>query len=603
MSIIPWNPDKCDPKLKEQGCQPTCSSNHCTSFQASQVYQQNCRDTGRTYAPVQTLECFNSSTHQTTNVPMDQILTNCQQLHSSNPDWNIRTCYCCCWCFARGTLMGVPDGYVKIETLTKGDKILAGTSKVGENKPALTWDPMGIEFAMGAENSHEPAMVYMAYGKEQFIVCSTDQVFMLSNGKLTTAVKLRPDLELIDKDGNPVPVHTVSIGHFSGGIYHIGTTMSFNGTADRHLMLAQGIVAGDYTLQLHFHELDSSFKVDNHDDLPSLGSPEYDESDNSLVKSEHEYIYSAKEKKALLHEKFTTYAKQGVLIPRGAQALFTEKQAADIAKNGNQRPISNPVGYSQVMNLIKLFKGFHPDILVHLEWGMNEPNVWAFKQYGENIVIVSGGLVRMSGFYFDGLAMAIAYGIACFSNAEPKRDNGLLCVGTADYVAYGIISHEIWYGQAWGGSILSAKTEWETLFKCISDQHAESDSLDICNNPGIKCREQTINSAIPGGSLPECAGGPKIPALELEQAYATKDRITLVFSQSLAKEQAEDAKNYILTPDAKVMKAELDPAYNFKVDLTTDCKSGDFTVTAKNLVSIYEKELDPEHSKARFSVK
>jgi hypothetical protein len=602
MSIVPWQADKCDPKLKEQGCQPTCSSNHCTSFQASYAYQENCKVTGRTYAPVSTFECNNANTHETLNVPIDQLLTKCQEKHAADPAWNLTTCYCCCWCFARGTLIGVPEGFTKIEKILKGDNIVAAEVNIEGKDVKLNWNPVKIEFARGAENTHEPAMVFLFYGEEKNIICTTDQVFMLSDGKLTTAGKLMPNDELIDKDGQAVPIHTVSIGHFNGGVYHIGTKLQFDGNVDNHLLLAAGVVAGDYTLQIHFSELDDKYKAYNHDNLPHLGTENYENKNDNLIVSKHDWVYSTIKNMKIKHKQFTSYSRSYAPIPFGAQSFITSNQASDILKNGEQRPVSDPIGYSQVANLIKLFKGFYPDVLCHLEWGMNEPNVWAFEQYGEKIIIISGGLVRMRGLFFDGLAMAIAHGISCFYGGKPQLENGFSCVAQADYYAYGVVSHNIWYGQAWGGSILSAMNEIETLLRLISDENAKGNPLDICSNPSIECRIKTIKSAVPGGSLPECAGGPKIPDLMLEAVSADKNKLKLTFSQALTKESADNISNYILTPTGEISMAELDDEYSFIVNLTTKLSPGKYKIETSGLVSIYNTRLDPNFSSDTFEI-
>ncbi len=39
-----------------------------------------------------------------------------------------------------------------------------------------------------------------------------------------------------------------------GGLHHISTTTQFDGTLDGHLLNSNGVVTGDYTLQIHDEE-------------------------------------------------------------------------------------------------------------------------------------------------------------------------------------------------------------------------------------------------------------------------------------------------------------------------------------------------------------
>ncbi|MEV0406492.1 hypothetical protein [Actinoallomurus sp. NPDC050550] len=96
-----------------------------------------------------------------------------------------------------------------------------------------------------------------------------DQVIMLHDGRLVQASKLRAGDRLVDKDGKPVEIRTLSSGESDGGICHI-TTAAGDSSGAEHLIVVGGIVAGGFYLQTVFGSLPDEYKVDDLDDRPHL---------------------------------------------------------------------------------------------------------------------------------------------------------------------------------------------------------------------------------------------------------------------------------------------------------------------------------------------
>lgn len=91
-------------------------------------------------------------------------------------------------------------------------------------------------------------MVYLRFGEEQSLICTPDAVVLLPNGELRRSVKLNPRDQLVDKDGNAVPIESVVLGYYLGGVHDLATDAP-TGSIDGHLLVANGVVIGDYTLE------------------------------------------------------------------------------------------------------------------------------------------------------------------------------------------------------------------------------------------------------------------------------------------------------------------------------------------------------------------
>ncbi|MEA2878471.1 MAG: hypothetical protein QOF14_3667 [Hyphomicrobiales bacterium] len=161
---------------------------------------------------------------------------------------------------AHGTLIATPQGGVQIERLAKGDVALFG-SAAGSGLPHATWGPRPVEFSAGTPPGSPSQAIYLQFGATQRLICTFDQVLLQDDGRLSLASELTPEGGLVDGQGQRVSIQEVSVGLFSGGVHHIASSMKFDPSIDGHLLIAGGIVAGDYTLQLEFSRLDPSKKA------------------------------------------------------------------------------------------------------------------------------------------------------------------------------------------------------------------------------------------------------------------------------------------------------------------------------------------------------
>ncbi|MCC0707630.1 hypothetical protein [Clostridioides sp. ES-S-0190-01] len=604
--------NECKRRLEQKKLK-ACLEMHCMDFSTSKAYHDSCGDQG-IYQAVHVVMCRNSKTGETLPSSTEHLIDDCIAKRMENKDWNLEDCCCCCSCFADGTFIAIPDGEVEVQNIKNGDEVLGGSIKKAGEKINLAWEPVKVQFSTGTESGEQPSMVYIVYrsldeessdelekkiknGKSELIV-TADHVFLLANGKFTVAGKLKPGDMLIDKDGNEVPVLTASLGHYTGGVHHITTDINFEGSADKHLVIAGGVVCGDYTLQLHFEDLEDNLKVENYNELPIIGSEEHMKACKHLVKERGVLLFHKEDNtEVAINKKFSPYkfGYKGTIT--SAHTLFTREQANDIFQNGTQFPIHMTLGLNAIQYLIKLFKGFYPDINIHLEWDRIEPNVYAFEEYGVKTVLVSGGLVRMENLDVEGLAMAIGHGIGRFYGGVPQNSDKMSGTGPSDYYSFGVVSRKIWFGDQWMTLTLRGYEQLGDLCRLISDENATGNEYNVCEEPSIKCRLSAMASGIQGGSLPVCAGGVEKPKLKLEAVDNNNDGISLTFNMTLDKVLAEDGLNYLIDPVVQVEDIIVDSKRDFIVNIKAKFESGkEYTISVKNLKSIYKTDLDSKYS-------
>lgn len=419
-------------------------------------------------------------------------------------------------CLGNDTLIATPNGDKSIYMISVGEQVLVASVGSTSGKIEVNWSTAMVNYSLGTGYGHQPIMVYLYLsGKgDNELICNMDQPFLLADGRYTTAEKLFPGQQLVDKDGDRVTIKLVSLGSYNGGVHHISTNSLWQKSPDGHLLLAGGVVAGDYTLQLHFDQLPDSMKEDNYAAKPSLGTPEYEAAYTSVIKRSgpfFEFVGANSESKdvgrrQMVSGLFKTYCVKTSNLPFEPQALFTPAQATDICKNSSQTPLSNPIPLAKFKTVKDQLSGFYPDIDFYYDVLESKPNVYAFEAYGRKIVQVSGGLARIEGFNYEGLYMAIAHGVACFYGGNPKNSFGYSSVGQADWYAFSVVSRLCWIGEPHLSYVKAAMDQWKFIFDLVSPENAKGNSQDPLNDPSLDCRFQTIQTAAAGGALPKCAG-------------------------------------------------------------------------------------------------
>ena len=162
-----------------------------------------------------------------------------------------------------GLLIATPNGDKLIETLTIGDAVSSASIELAGNKVQLKWSNELVDKMFDTKKKVNPFTVYINYGDDtQAMVCTSEQPFLLSNGKCIIAERLRPGMYLIDKKGKHVRLNALSFGSYEGGEYAFSTNKPWTKNIEGRLILMNGVVAGDYLLQKKFNQLPDSLKED-----------------------------------------------------------------------------------------------------------------------------------------------------------------------------------------------------------------------------------------------------------------------------------------------------------------------------------------------------
>lgn len=619
---------------------PPCLSGHCTGFQETSAFHQYCQcltwdgkkidgcEIKSSNFPIPSSQCIDSNGQELKIAykdPKGPDGSYAKQCIKAGGDW--QECYCCCTCFAYGTPIAIPEGTKVIQDFQVGDQVLVAIPAVTDTQLQLSWSPKTVGFSSGTgPKSHEAIMVYLHYGDKGALIVTTDQLFLMPNGKLKRADKLVPGQdELVLADGGTTtPLHEVRLGSYDGGVHHIATSTEsledFTGIDD-HLLNSNGVVTGDYILQLYQNtDKMKDWLVDNHEQHPTIGSRLYAAIHTHLHIENSFAKHPDTDFRNIAHESFSPYGKGISPIPENAQHFITKAQEGDILHPQDSqpqpkatiRPFSNKAGVSTIEYLFKLYNAFYPEVIFYLDWENERPNAFSFEEYGRKIVVVCGGLVRLDGLYMEGLAIILAHELGHLYGGDPSEDHGS-CQGQADYFGIGVILRNVWYLDLWFDIVKKGMDQIRRLFSYISEENAKGNEKDVCNYPSISCRLEAMELAISGlGDLPACAGGPTPGGLKVESAEVMekdgkqsdgKQSIVVTFNEAVSPYTAENPNRYTLEPKTVISSAKLNPEDKSKVILAAELQpESEYILTVSYVRAFDGSTLDPESSTVTFKL-
>jgi hypothetical protein len=157
-------------------------------------------------------------------------------------------CYCCCGGNARGQWNAVDADEIRpLAAFVEGDTVY-----VAEDGSLQKWSQRSVSFK-GSAPVAAGVMVRARFRRgerEVEVLAHRDQPFLLPDRTLRRAGKLVPGVDsLVEADGTPVPVLAVEDAP-DGEVHHLATSRAPAASVDGHLVLVNGVVAGDYALQL-----------------------------------------------------------------------------------------------------------------------------------------------------------------------------------------------------------------------------------------------------------------------------------------------------------------------------------------------------------------
>jgi hypothetical protein len=439
----------------------------------------------------------------------------------------------------------------KVQDFVVGDMVLAAMDGGLEN-----WEQLPVEFSSGTGPESTSSMIQIRFGdpaKAESIIATRNQLFYVAGKKLKRASKLVPEQdELVRPDGSTVKVLDLTAGVFKTGVHQISTSTKPTTNLDGHLIVANGVVCGDYSLQLTDLDAENpSLMVKGHAELPEFGTKAYAQRYSHLFSSALKAHPASRVYKPVSSHSFAPYeVSEPIDVPQDATSFVTAVQARDIENNAPRQPIYSGAGKDIANYLFKLYKGFYPNVSFYLDEANELPNAYSFFKYGVPFVVVNGSLIRTEAVQYESLAFVIGHQLSVLYGGEPKNDDGYTCKGQADYAAILAIFPYVWFGLYAVPLIQPAIDQITRLFGFIDPAHRSGRPGNTCDFISIDCRLSAMNAAANTRVLPECAGGPLTPTLEVTGATPAKDgaSVTVAFNEAVDVATADRVGNYEFEP-------------------------------------------------------
>ncbi|HMJ33146.1 MAG TPA: hypothetical protein VK501_04440 [Baekduia sp.] len=513
-------------------------------------------------------------------------------------------CYCCCGCFADETHIATTS---VTETRQIGDFVVGDPVWVAMDADLKSWAEVPVAFSAGTgKTAGVNSLIRIRYGsaeQPESVYANRDQLFMLADHKLKRTVKLVPGVdELVRPDGSTVPVLDMAAGRYRKGVHHISTTTDPGKGVAGHLLVANGLVGGDYALQLQDLELDApDVLVDGHAELPDFGTAAYVEAYPQLAADEHGAAPEGRDATEVSAGFVPFGVAEVVPVPEDARSFVTHEQALDIQKNGKAYPVYTGSAQAMLEYLFSVYSGFNPSVMFRVDDGNEIPNAYAFRQFDVPFVVINGGLARQTVLSLEGLALIIGQALGHLYGGDPYNDQGYSCTGVADFAATGAFIPETFFGSRSRPIVEAGMVQVRELFNLIDIDHRGGVPGDTCTYISIDCRLAALEAGADSKLLPECAGGPPTATLEVVGAELLADEtgVAVSFNETLDPATVTVAA-FDFAPPEPATKATLDATgkvVTIEVALELDTS---YKVTAVTVLSAAGHGLVPDKDWARF---
>jgi hypothetical protein len=400
-----------------------------------------------------------------------------------------------------------------IERIAVGDNVLtAGKS--------LKWETKTVVFSQGTTGASRQKYTVLVTYEDTALAVTSDHLFLLYGGNLITADRLTVKDQLVAPDGNPVKIKSVHIGDYTAGFHHIATSKTLEDPVELtgHLLNTNGVVSGDYALQLLYRHDDmrTSF-VASHDTLPVVGSPEYVSihGDDCLqapseptapIRIALNNAVSPKEERLTRREgTFVPSIATIVPIPPDACSFISDAEAKQKAMDP-KRAFNDPLSREWSEYLVEHHRNFYPNVSYHIDWADNTVNAFAWVDAGTGIrhVALKGGLIRHSALELEGIALVLAHELAHHFGGSPTFPEGLSCEGQSDYFGVRNVMRRVWFGDQYINTTDKAIAQMANFFGVPNSPNVPGGTSN-CSHPAGACRIATYHRAVNLGGKPNCA--------------------------------------------------------------------------------------------------
>lgn len=592
----PWWYSGCQQNIQKLGG-TMCPQNHCDATIVKNYSEQYCNCTG-----AYPNGCAGP------NPP-----SNCCSYSATSPVPILSEgCYCCCGCFANNTPVAFAKGeYKAIVEFQVGDLVY-----VADDMSLKSWSQQPVKFSAGAgSQGAQNTMLKVTFGElpnTDYLLVNRTQLFLTPEGLIPAAALVPGKHLLLTGDGGTKPVISLEVGVFKKGMHHIATSVGPAKSPNGHLILAKGVVCGDWALQIAASTSSSSglAMVENVEKLPEFGTkayvaayPELSHKDfrTAVVGLTEADIAAAQP----AIEEFEAYdSADAAYVPDGAFAFFNSDQAWDIARYAPAFSPASEAGKELLAYQFKLFGAFYPDIDFFYDERNLMPNAYIFKEYGRTRVLVTGGMARLECLQFEGMASVIATLVGSTFGEAPRRDDDFGCLGTASYNGVAGVLPEVWIGMQSVPIINKGIAQVTELFSYITPPNKGGG--DTCMDVSCDCRIQAMQAAFTLMPLPHCAGGPPDPALEVSTASGRVSEphgtITVGFNLPVDPVTAGELGNYALEPLASAYSAAVSKDDPMTVVIAADLAAGtEYTLSVAGVLSSEQQPLVPGKNSAVFT--
>lgn len=521
-------------------------------------------------------------------------------------------CNCTCSCLAYNTPVAVSaDNTMAIQAFQLNDPVLARDN--GE------WVEKQVKFSDGTgPDSLQPEMCYLTYedsGELSVIVCTLDHTFLTQDNKLIRARQLTKGDRIQAANGSMSKIIEYNIKSYTGGVWNIATSNDMPTSLDGHLLNTQGLISGDYAVQLYYNELTKQGLSVSHSERPEFNSRQYQQSliaetaqlaclEGSPKMDIGHFLSAAcnpfnKVKRTdlsggvYLHLDHTHILDIPVEVE--PQGYFTTEQADYIKRHDTQVEKS-------VMTLtewlLSTLHGFYPNIAFIVDYPNRNANAFSFYLDNHPVVLIQGGLLHAEQISWEGTALIIAYCVARFDDNKVGAD-GLNCKPQADNEVPGILTN-VFY-PLYPNTIFPALQQIEALFNAIPEK--ADNPVANCQATTLDCRIKTYQNSMQYIPLPVCAGGDPDFLTVTGAQSDSPTQVTVDFNAPLNPDEAVVIENYQLDPPTAISKVELVAPENKQVIVSADYGQGlNYRITVQNVRSVTGLTLDPSANSATFSV-
>jgi len=153
--------------------------------------------------------------------------------------------------FATGTPIGISDGWKTIEQMVSGSSALAGTLTGDESNRTVSWTNQYVLRKTEHFGITPITMVYITYGDNKELIVTPGHLFISKDGTLRQASTVYVGMELLQADGTETPIQSVTFNSYTGAVYTLAVVEVYQENSDGHLLNANGIVMGDYVLEIN----------------------------------------------------------------------------------------------------------------------------------------------------------------------------------------------------------------------------------------------------------------------------------------------------------------------------------------------------------------